>query len=131
MHFASDLLILCRNLGSHAGVRAASHAAGFAVLFLLGFVEMGAPLGEAIQRRNLRREKLIQLRLVQFPMRFVGLHRQVRLGLKEVVKTPFVHLGSLADLVNGNRVVAIFPQKRESHIQQFLFRITGSAHNSF
>src|SRR5678815_241962 len=100
MHFPADLLILGGNLGSDTSVWAAAYTPGFAMLFLLRLVYVIAPLGEAVERRNLRREKLIQLRLVELPMAFIGLHRQVGLGFKEVVKAPFVHARSLADLVN-------------------------------
>jgi hypothetical protein len=108
----------------------AEHLAGpFLVLGLpeIMRLQIGGEPGEWIERRG---ETAVEPRLPVFgPHLFQRRHGQIGLRLKEIVETPFLHIRTLADVINGDRAIALLPHEGECGVFQPLVGVRGSSHD--
>ena len=105
--------------------------ADMAMLFSLELLKPVEETRDSRQRRIWSRKVFFISRLRdRFPKMFQRGDRDRALGIEEIVQTSLPDAGAGANLIYGDRVIALLPKKLAGGIQEALSCVTGASHKS-
>jgi len=57
-------------------------------------------------------------------------NREIGLGFESVIKASFVNTGALADVIDADRAITIFPDQLQSGLEELSFGIGFASHGT-